>query len=60
MQAFLDDGDEHVGARGNPYLCLDGVLAGVQERFDEMERCRHIGDKAGIKPELVEWETAVV
>jgi hypothetical protein len=34
LQAFLHDGDQHVGADGAPYLRLHGVSARSQERLD--------------------------
>ena len=34
MQAFLHNGDEHVGAHCNPDLGLHRVLAGAQECLD--------------------------
>ena len=33
-QPFLSDGDQQVGRYGNPYLCLDRVLAGAKEHLD--------------------------
>jgi len=34
MQTFLCDGDQVIGGYGNPYLRLDGVLAGAKEHLD--------------------------
>ncbi len=34
MQTFLCNGDQHIGAHGNPDLRLHGVLAGAQKRLD--------------------------
>ena len=34
MQTFLRDGNQQVGRYGNPYLRLDGVLAGAKEHLD--------------------------
>ena len=34
MQAFLCNGDQHIGAHRNPDLRLHGVLAGAQKRLD--------------------------
>ena len=34
MQAFFGNGDQQVGGNGNPYLRLDGVLAGAKEDLD--------------------------
>ena len=34
MQTFLRNRDQQVGRYGNPYLCLDGVLAGAEEDLD--------------------------
>ena len=33
IQTLFDDGDEHVGGDGDPYLRLHRVLAGAQERL---------------------------
>jgi hypothetical protein len=33
-RALLDDGDQHLGRHGNPYLRLHGVLAGAEEGLD--------------------------
>ena len=34
MQTFLCNGDQHIGAHGNPDLRLHGVLAVAQKRLD--------------------------
>jgi hypothetical protein len=34
MQTFLDDSDEDVSSDRDPYLRLDGILAGTQKGFD--------------------------
>ncbi len=34
MQTFFCDGNEHVSGNGDPYLRLDGVLAGAVKNFD--------------------------
>lgn len=34
MQTFLRNRDQQVGRYGNPYLRLDGVLAGAEEDLD--------------------------
>ena len=34
MQTFLCNGDQHIGAHGNPDLRLHGVLAGTQKCLD--------------------------
>ena len=33
-RAFFDDGDQHVGRHGDPYLRLHCVLAGAEEGLD--------------------------
>ena len=34
MQTFLCNGDQHIGAHGNPDLRLHGVFAGAQKLLD--------------------------
>ncbi len=34
MQTFFDDSDEDIGSDRDPYLRLDGILAGSQKSFD--------------------------
>ncbi len=34
MQSFFRDSDQHIGRYGNPYLRLDGVLAGAEKHLD--------------------------
>ena len=33
-QLFLDDGDQNIGAYGDPDLRLDGVFGGAKKGFD--------------------------
>ena len=70
MQTFFDDGDEHVGAHGNPYLRLHGVLAGAQkcldpqvlldpfeEQFDLPSLTVQVGNQFGLQCEVVGQES---
>src|SRR5664279_3786098 len=34
LQFFFDNRHQHVDADGNPYLCLDRVVRGPEERLD--------------------------
>ena len=34
LRALLDDGDQHIGRHGDPYLRLHRVLAGAEEGLD--------------------------
>jgi hypothetical protein len=34
IEALLDDGYEQVDGQGDPYLALDRVLGGIEERLD--------------------------
>ena len=65
-QTFLSYGDQQVGGYGNPYLRLDGVLAGAKEHLDAQvlldpfEEPLHlpaltakIGDQHGLAAEVV-------
>ena len=66
MQTFLRDGDQQVGRYGNPYLRLDGVLAGAKKHLDAqmlldpLEEQFHlpalaveIGDQLGLQCKVV-------
>jgi len=50
MQAFLNNGDQHVSANGNPDLRLHGILAGAQKRLDAQVLLDPLEERGDILP----------
>ena len=49
-RALLDNGDQHVGCYGNPYLRLHGVLADAEEGLDAQVLLDPFEERGAILP----------